>query len=79
MSSRGKKDLEPKIDWERVASLMFMSRAIDDLEENELVPDKKILYQFSARGHELAQILLGMHFTNPKDAASAYYRSRPCF
>ena len=77
MSSRGIKDLEPKIDWERVASLMFTSRAIDDLEENELVPDKKVLYQFSARGHELAQILLGMHLTHPKDAASAYYRSRP--
>ena len=77
MSSREKKDLKAKIDWEQVASLMLSSRAIDDLEENELVPDKKVLYQFSARGHELAQILLGMHLTNPKDAASAYYRSRP--
>ena len=77
MGSIENKDLNPKIDWEQVVSLMFTSRAIDELEENELVPDKKILYQFSARGHELAQILLGMHLTNPKDAASAYYRSRP--
>lgn len=77
MSSSEKKDLKLKIDWKQVASLMFTSRAIDDLEENELVPDRKVLYQFSARGHELAQILLGMHLTNPKDAASAYYRSRP--
>lgn len=77
MSSSEKKDLKPKIDWEKVASLMFTSRAIDDIEENELVPGKKVLYQFSARGHELAQILLGMHLTHPKDAASAYYRSRP--
>lgn len=77
MSSSDKKDLKQKIDWEQVASLMFTSRAIDDIEENELVPDKKVLYQFSARGHELAQILLGMHLTHPKDAASAYYRSRP--
>jgi len=77
MSSSEKRDLKQKIDWEKVASLMFTSRAIDDIEENELVPGKKVLYQFSARGHELAQILLGMHLTNPKDAASAYYRSRP--
>ena len=65
------------IDWERVSELMLTSRAIDELEESELVPDKKVLYQFSARGHELAQILLGLHLTHPNDAASAYYRSRP--
>ncbi|MDZ7718468.1 MAG: transketolase C-terminal domain-containing protein [Balneolaceae bacterium] len=68
---------QKKVDWKRVARLMLLSRAIDDIEENELVPDKKILYQFSARGHELVQILLGMNVTNPKDAVSAYYRSRP--
>jgi 2-oxoisovalerate dehydrogenase E1 component len=65
------------IDWKKAADLMLLSRSIDDLEESELVPAKKILYQFSARGHELAQILLGMHLTDPNDAASAYYRSRP--
>ncbi len=65
------------IDWKKVTELLLLSRAIDDIEENELVPEKKVLYQFSAKGHELAQILLGMHLTNPKDAASAYYRSRP--
>jgi 2-oxoisovalerate dehydrogenase E1 component len=67
----------PSFDWKRVAETMLLSRAIDDLEESELVPGKKILYQFSARGHELAQVVLGMHLTHPKDAASAYYRSRP--
>jgi 2-oxoisovalerate dehydrogenase E1 component len=77
MSGADENKLVETIDWEKVASLMLLSRAIDDLEENELVPEKKVLYQFSARGHELAQILLGMHLTNPKDAASAYYRSRP--
>lgn len=61
----------------KVANTMLLSRAIDDKEENVLVPDKKILYQFSSKGHELAQIILGMHLTNPLDAASAYYRSRP--
>lgn len=65
------------IDWEKVTDILLLSRAIDDIEENELVPGKKILYQFSAKGHELAQILLGMHLTDPFDAASAYYRSRP--
>lgn len=65
------------IDWKKAADILLLSRSIDDLEESELVPAKKILYQFSARGHELAQILLGMHLTDPNDAASAYYRSRP--
>ena len=66
-----------EVDWKKAADLMLLSRSIDELEESELVPAKKILYQFSARGHELAQILLGMHLTDPNDAASAYYRSRP--
>lgn len=66
-----------EFDWVKVADNMLLSRAIDEKEENVLVPDKKILYQFSAKGHELAQIVLGMHLTDPLDAASAYYRSRP--
>ncbi len=64
-------------DWQKVVKTMLLSRAIDEIEENELVPNKKVLYQFSARGHELAQIILGIHLTEPNDAASAYYRSRP--
>ena len=72
-----KKSSDQQVDWKKVAEIMLLSRSIDDLEESELVPDKKILYQFSARGHELAQILLGMKLTNSNDAASAYYRSRP--
>lgn len=65
------------IDWEGVAKLMLTSRAMDDKEENELVPNKDVLYQFSARGHELGQILLASQLTHKRDAASAYYRSRP--
>lgn len=65
------------VDWEWVAELMLASRAMDDKEENELVPNKEVLYQFSARGHELAQILLGSQLNHKHDAASAYYRSRP--
>ncbi|MDZ7681556.1 MAG: hypothetical protein U5J63_07595 [Fodinibius sp.] len=56
---------------------MLTSRAMDTKEENELVPNKDVLYQFSARGHELGQILLGSQLTHQHDAASAYYRSRP--
>lgn len=66
-----------EIDWEEIAQLMLYSRAIDDKEENELVPDQEVLYQFSARGHELGQLLLGAHLYHEHDAASAYYRSRP--
>jgi len=65
------------IEWHRLAELMLVSRVMDDKEENELVPNKDVLYQFSARGHELGQILLSLQITDSKDAASAYYRSRP--
>jgi 2-oxoisovalerate dehydrogenase E1 component len=65
------------IDWERVLYLTTVSRFLDDTEENRLVPEKKVLYQFSARGHEVAQIILGQHLTHPHDAVGAYYRSRP--
>lgn len=64
-------------DWVSIARCILTSRAIDDIEEHKLYPDKKIAYQFSARGHELGQIILGRHLTHPHDAASAYYRSRP--
>jgi 2-oxoisovalerate dehydrogenase E1 component len=66
-----------KLDWTRIARLLMMSRAIDSIEESRLYPQKKIAYQFSARGHELCQIILGSLLTHPHDAASAYYRSRP--
>ena len=64
-------------DWERVAYLLQLSRALDRMEEERLVPAKKVLYQFSARGHDLAQILLGERLGDPRDAACGYYRSRP--
>ncbi len=70
-------DINPHFDWRRIARLVFASRAMDDVEEHELVPHKKVLYQFSARGHELAQILLGSLLTHPHDGVGAYYRSRP--
>ncbi|RKK04378.1 pyruvate dehydrogenase [Pseudoroseomonas wenyumeiae] len=68
---------DPAVDWRRVAYLMQVSRALDALEEKTLVPEKKVLYQFSARGHDMAQILLGLGLTERHDAACGYYRSRP--
>ncbi len=41
------------------------------------MPARKVLYQFSARGHELTQILLGRLLTGAQDGVGAYYRSRP--
>lgn len=68
---------DDRIDWRRVARLVHLSRALDELEEKRLVPEKKVLYQFSARGHDMAQILLGTQLTGLHDAACGYYRSRP--
>jgi 2-oxoisovalerate dehydrogenase E1 component len=64
-------------DWKRVAALLHASRALDEIEETRLVPERKVLYQFSARGHDLAQILLGLQLTDAHDGVTVYYRSRP--
>jgi len=64
-------------DWQHIAKTLLASRALDDLEEFDLVKQKKVLYQFSARGHDLAQIMLGQLLNRKKDAVSGYYRSRP--
>lgn len=65
------------LDWKRIAYLLLASRAMDDIEENRLVPEKKVVYQFSARGHDLAQMILGSMLTGEHDGVGAYYRSRP--
>ena len=77
LESSEPKPAESGFDWMRVVRVFLLSRALDDLEEGTLLPEKKILYQFSARGHELGQILLGTLLTEKHDAASGYYRSRP--
>ena len=64
-------------DWKRVAYLLHLSRALDDIEESKLLPERKVLYQFSARGHDFAQILLGLNLTDLHDGVAVYYRSRP--
>ena len=65
------------VDWVKAAYLLHLSRALDEMEEKTLVPERKIFYQFSARGHDMAQILLGLQLTHPQDAICGYYRSRP--
>ncbi len=69
--------LHPAFDWHEVAQLALTSRTIDLIQENELAPAGEVTYQFSARGHELGQILVGQLLDRPFDAGSAYYRSRP--
>jgi 2-oxoisovalerate dehydrogenase E1 component len=64
-------------DWRQVTYLLHASRALDHLEESRLLPQRQVLYQFSARGHDFAQILLGLQLTDPHDGVTVYYRSRP--
>lgn len=74
---------DQRFDWRRIAYHALVSRSLDDVEEatnknRANVPrDHLVLYQFSARGHDVAQSILGSLLTHPHDAASAYYRSRP--
>src|SRR5580658_731786 len=65
------------VDWRRVLRHVAISRALDDLEESKLLKERKVLYQFSARGHDLTQVLLSTQLTGTQDGVSAYYRSRP--
>jgi 2-oxoisovalerate dehydrogenase E1 component len=69
--------INPTYDWHKVARLSLASRMMDELEENELMAQGLVTYQFSARGHELGQLLLSQLLNKPFDAASVYYRSRP--
>src|SRR4051812_1050825 len=76
MADRDPGKVSAHVDWREVARLVLTSREMDRLEEEELAPAKKVLYQFSARGHDMAQVLLGLHLKDG-DAACGYYRSRP--
>ena len=70
-------------DWRRIAYNTLASRALDDIEEatnrnrNSVPKDHVVLYQFSARGHDVAQSMLGSLLTGTRDGVGAYYRSRP--
>ncbi len=65
------------VDWRAVVYQVTAARALDELEESTLLPARKVLYQFSARGHEVTQVLLGTQLTGERDGVGAYYRSRP--
>jgi 2-oxoisovalerate dehydrogenase E1 component len=67
----------PNIDWARVVHTVLVSRALDELEETRLLPERKVLYQFTARGHDVTQVLLGQMLQGARDAVGVYYRSRP--
>jgi 2-oxoisovalerate dehydrogenase E1 component len=69
--------VHPGFDWSRITRLLQLSRSIDSIEEERLVPEKKVLYQFSARGHDMAQIMLVSQLNHKRDALAGYYRSRP--
>jgi 2-oxoisovalerate dehydrogenase E1 component len=81
MSASARKTLDrtsaSTVDWKRALRTSFLSRALDRLEESRLVPERKVLYQFSARGHDLSQALLGQQLRGQRDAVAPYYRSRP--
>ena len=76
MADRDPRRVSTEVDWRDVARLVLTSRELDRIEEEELVPAKKVFYQFSARGHDLAQVLLGLQLKDG-DGAFGYYRSRP--
>lgn len=72
-----------RFDWRQIAYHVLVSRALDDLEEltnkNKATTPREhlVLYQFSARGHDVAQVILGSLLDHQHDAVSAYYRNRP--
>lgn len=63
--------------WQSIAKTVVASRRIDEIEEQQLAPKGLVTYQFSAKGHELFQILLAEYLQHHHDAATVYYRSRP--
>jgi 2-oxoisovalerate dehydrogenase E1 component len=69
--------------WRRIVYTALVSRRLDDIEEatnrnrNTVPREHLVLYQFSARGHEVAQTILGALLDEPHDGVGAYYRSRP--
>jgi 2-oxoisovalerate dehydrogenase E1 component len=76
MADRDPGKVSADVNWREVARLVLTSREMDRIEEQELVPAKKVLYQFSARGHDMAQVLLGLQLKDG-DGVFGYYRSRP--
>jgi len=74
---RASEHRQPQVDWLRAVHTILVSRALDELEEAQLLPARKVLYQFTARGHDVSQVLLGQMLTGAHDGVGVYYRSRP--
>src|SRR6478672_1220924 len=75
--------VDPRFDWRRIAYHVLVSRSLDDLEEatnrnrGSVPREHQVLYQFSARGHDVGQCILGSLLNGKHDGVGAYYRSRP--
>jgi 2-oxoisovalerate dehydrogenase E1 component len=76
MADRDPGRVSADVDRREVSRLVLTIREMDRIEEQELVPAKKVLYQFSARGHDMAQVLLGLQLKDG-DGVFGYDRSRP--
>ncbi len=63
--------------WQKITELVHLSREIDRVEVEDLVPSRQMFYQFSAGGHDVAQMILGGQLNHKHDAITGYYRSRP--
>jgi 2-oxoisovalerate dehydrogenase E1 component len=63
--------------WLEALRFVHLAREIDRLETEELTPTGEVKLQLPSAGHELAQVLLARALDHPRDAVTAYYRSRP--
>ena len=68
-------------DWRRIAYHALCSRALDDIEEGtnrnrtSVPKEHVVLYQFSSRGHDVAQCILGSLLTGQHDGIGALVHS----
>ena len=82
-STRRTRGSDRRFDWRSIARTVLVSRALDDAEEatnrnrNTVPREHVVLYQFSARGHDVGQAILGSLLSHEHDGVGAYYRSRP--
>lgn len=76
-SEPGAQGAAPSLDWSGIVRTVLTSRALDEIEETQLLPARKVLYQFSAGGHDVTQAILGGMLNGRRDCAGVYYRSRP--
>ena len=68
--SRDESPTTAGVDWPTVVHTALVSRALDELEETRLVPARKVLYQFTSRGHDVTQALLAQHLTGARETSA---------